>query len=78
MSKQITIKNNLYERFLAMKGNDKSYSDVIYNLFLEIAALKTEMELKSNNLQEVEINQEGRFQGSKTLAGNTILYKVKE
>lgn len=47
-------------------GTTVSYADLIDSL-LEAKGKQT----------EVTITQEGRFEGSKTLAGKTILYQVK-
>lgn len=67
MSKQITIRDDLYERTKNTKELTKgcSFSDVIHALIRA-----------QENLQEATISQEGRI--SKTLAGKTILYKVKD
>ena len=68
MTKGITIRDDLYAELRTMRIGKESFSDVI-DKFLHP---------KSNNLQEAEVNPEGRFPGSKTLAGKTIIYKIKE
>lgn len=67
MSKQITIRDDLYEKLKATKEltKDCSFSDVVHALIRS-----------QDNLQETTITQEGRI--SKTLAGKTILFRVKE
>ena len=70
MSQNFTIRDNLYgilrgkkEQIEADTGKLFSYSDLIETFLVPT--------------QEVTINQEGRFEGSKTLAGKTIIYRVK-
>jgi len=59
-----SIRNDLYDRLKSLKGTNLAFSDVIDNL------------LKQNdNLQEAIITNEGRV--SKSLAGKTILYRIK-
>ncbi len=64
MSQPIQIRNDIYEKLKAMKQEKQSFSDILDNL------------LDVPELIEATINQEGRI--SKTLAGKTILYKIKE
>ena len=73
MSKQITIRNDLYEMLNGLRLNGKlSFSGAI-DLFIE----SNKRLLNENNiLTEATVTQEGRI--TKTLAGKTILYKVKE
>lgn len=81
MSKIFTIRDDIYNRLKDLKetpGCDEiSFSKVIDSLFQRIANLESENKLILEGTKEVTINQEGRFEGSKGLAGKTIIYKVK-
>ena len=65
MSKQITIRDEIYNLIKEQKSNNRSWSDAIQAILN-----------KNDNLQEATITQEGRI--SKVLAGKTILYRIKE
>ena len=65
MSKQITIKDEIYNLIKEQKIEGRSWSDAIQAILN-----------KNDNLQEATITQEGRI--SKVLAGKTILYRIKE
>jgi len=64
MSKQINIKDEIYNLIKEQKSNNRSWSDAIQAILN-----------KNDNLQEATITQEGRI--SKALAGRTILYRIK-
>ena len=64
MSKQITIRDEIYNLIKEQKSNNRSWSDAIQAILN-----------KNDNLQEATITQEGRI--SKALAGRTILYRIK-
>lgn len=73
MSKLISIRDDLYE---LLKGENKtggSSSSQKIDLLKETSD-KYQRELES--FQETTVTQEGRI--SKTLAGKTILFKIKE
>jgi predicted CopG family antitoxin len=81
ISKQITIRDDLYNKIKDLKeapGCDElSYSKVIDSLYQKIANLEFENRLILEEITEATINREGRFEGSKGLAGKIIIYKVK-
>jgi len=64
MSKQINIKDEIYNLIKEHKIEGRSWSDAIQAILN-----------KNDNLQEATITQEGRI--SKALAGRTILYRIK-
>jgi len=83
MVKPLTIRDDIYEKLTAIKNKESdnsafSYSDTIDYLFDQIEQFAKESQKIVNSLQEATINQEGRFDGSKALAGKKIIYKVKE
>ena len=65
MSKQINIKDEIYNLIKEHKIEGRSWSEAIQIIIN-----------KNDNLQEATITQEGRI--SKVLAGKTILYRIKE
>lgn len=68
MSKLITVRNSIIERMIKEKSDNKSYSDVIAELFGTVDMHR--------NMKEVIVTNEGRI--SKSLAGKTIKYLVVE
>ena len=61
MSKTFTIRDDIYERLKSMKA-DKSFSEVLDGLL--------------EPLNQATVNNEGRFEGSKSLAGKRIEYRI--
>lgn len=75
MSKLISIRTKLYEYLTELKG-EGSFSTAIGAIIDANTILNKKLEEERSSLQETTVTQEGRI--SKTLAGKTILYKVKE
>lgn len=73
MSKPISIRDDLYELLKGEKQTGGLSSSEKIDL-LKMTSDRYQRELES--LQETTVTQEGRI--SKTLAGKTILYKVKD
>ena len=78
MSKGFNIRNDLYDRLKSMKGDKRSFSGVLDELLFQNMELQkpVDQELREVELREVVITKEGRFEGSKSLAGKSILYRV--
>ena len=79
MVKQITIvRKDLCETMENMKAKLQAEADQVkLGTTVSYADLIDMLLANQNDHIEVVVNQEGRFEGSKSLAGQTISYRVK-